>query len=68
MDQAMQGQSCRCPHHKAVPFLMFLFGLMFLLNAYDVVTVRFVQVGWPILVILASFMKMSRGMCKCCAK
>ena len=57
---------CGCPHHKVVPGLVILFGLLFLLGAYEVVTMRLVQIGWPILVILAGLMKMSQGNCKCC--
>ena len=62
-DKAMM---CGCPHHKIVPGLVILFGLLFLLGAYDVFTMRTVQIVWPILVIVAGLMKISQGSCKCC--
>jgi len=60
------GKGCGCPHHKVMPVLVVLFGLLFLLGAYGVVGDRTVSVGWPLLVIVGGLMKMSGGMCKCC--
>lgn len=64
--EMMQGKTCTCMHHKIVPILVVLFGLLFLLGAFGTVSARTVEVGWPILVILAGLMKMSERMCKCC--
>ena len=61
-----KGMKCQCPHHKMVPSLMVLFGLAFLLKALGVLTDSFVDVAWPILVILAGGMKMMENKCKCC--
>ncbi len=59
---------CKCPHHKAMPVLVILFGLTFLLEALGVVTSGFAMVVWPVLVIIAGLMKWTEksGMCKCC--
>lgn len=61
-----EGANCNCPHHKAVPFLVVLFGLDFLAGAMGWVSESFVAVSWPILVIAAGLTKLSRRMCKCC--
>jgi hypothetical protein len=64
--EGKMGMMCKCPHHKVVPGLTVLFGLLFLAGYMGWVSMNTVQLGWPILVILAGIMKMSRGMCKCC--
>ncbi len=69
--QDMQGgmdksKMCSCPHHKVVPGLVVLLGLLFLLQALNVLTASFVGLAWPVLVIIAGVMKMSQNMCKCC--
>ncbi|MEK7115983.1 MAG: DUF5668 domain-containing protein [Patescibacteria group bacterium] len=48
------------------PVLIVLFGLLFLLQNYGVFSASFVNVAWPVLVILAGLNKLSKGMCKCC--
>jgi hypothetical protein len=58
--------ACACPHHKMVPGLVVLFGLLFLLGSFGVVSAATVNMIWPILVILAGGMKMMEGKCKCC--
>ncbi len=64
----MQGMKnmCACPHHRVLPVLVILFGLTFLLQAWNVVTPAFAMTVWPILVIVAGFMKLTKNMCKCC--
>ena len=59
---------CGCPHHKVTPLLVVLFGLTFLLGALGTLTPGFVNIAWPVIVILAGLMKWSEksGMCKCC--
>ncbi len=59
---------CKCPHHKVMPILVILFGLTFLLGAWDVLNENTVGIVWPVLVILAGAMKLGErsGMCKCC--
>jgi hypothetical protein len=61
-----QGKTCSCGHHKVVPTLIVLFGLLFLLAAFDVVGARVVEIVWPILVIIGGIMKFGEGKCKCC--
>lgn len=59
---------CKCQHHKVVPSLIILFGLVFLLQAMEIVTSGFAMITWPIIVIAAGAMKFGEksGMCKCC--
>jgi len=59
---------CKCPHHKAMPVLVILFGLVFLLGNWGILSWNAVNVIWPVLVILAGAMKLGEesGMCKCC--
>ena len=59
--------TCKCPHHKMIPMLIFVIGLLFFLNAIDVVTASALAILWPIAVMLAGLMKMMKGKCKCCA-
>ena len=62
----MQGGVCKCPHHKVVPTLVVLFGLMFLLEALGFISTSTVDVVWPLFVIAGGLMKLTGGMCKCC--
>ncbi len=57
---------CKCMHHKVPSLLVVLFGLLFLLKAWDMVSMGFVDVAWPVLVILLGLMKLTSGKCKCC--
>ena len=58
------GMTCKCPHHKVMPILVILFGLDFLLGTLGTLTWGFVNVSWPILVIIAGCMKLLN--CGCC--
>jgi uncharacterized membrane protein len=69
--EPMQGKTCngcRCGHHKVIPILIILVGLEFLLAQVNVLTWGFVDVTWPILVIIVGCMKLFKGSCKCCGK
>ncbi|OGZ67632.1 MAG: hypothetical protein A3C58_00965 [Candidatus Staskawiczbacteria bacterium RIFCSPHIGHO2_02_FULL_34_10] len=59
---------CKCAHHKVMPVLVILFGLTFLLGAWGIFDKNSVNTIWPVLVIVAGFMKIGEksGMCKCC--
>ena len=57
---------CGCPHHKMLPILGVLFGLLFLLGAYGWLSDRTVSVGWPLLVLVGSLSKLMGGKCSCC--
>ena len=59
---------CSCKHHKAMPTLVVLFGLVFLLGYLNILTTAAVNIIWPILVIVAGVSKLSDGACKCCKK
>ena len=60
------GAGCSCWHHKLVPLLITLIGVTFLLGVYHVLTPTFVNMAWPILLILIGLFKMCEGMCPCC--
>jgi hypothetical protein len=66
MDQNQMNGKCNCNHHKVIPLLIALFGLLFLLRALDVFGQHTTDVIWPILVIAAGLTKMFSGMCRCC--
>jgi hypothetical protein len=61
-----KGPTCKCPHHKVVPILVILIGLDFLAGAVGVLSWTFVDITWPILVIIGGIVKL--GGCKCCNK
>ncbi len=58
-NQDMKG--CRCGHHKMFGWLVVLFGLTFLLGAFNVLSAYVVGMIWPVLVIIAG----CGMMCKC---
>ncbi len=58
---------CKCPHHKMVPLCITLIGLAFLLHALGVLSSSFLEIAWPVLVMLIGLMKLGAGgMCSCC--
>lgn len=57
---------CKCPHHKVVPGMVALIAIVFLLGAFDVVSARFVQVAWPVLLLIAAGTKTFERKCTCC--
>ena len=61
-----KGMVCKCPHHKAMPIILVLIGLDFLLGALGVLTMMFVSISWPILLIILGCVKMMH--CGCCSK
>lgn len=60
-----EGKVCKCPHHKIVPWLIILIGADFLLGAVNVLTWSFVNITWPILLIIVGIVKLNR--CSCCS-
>ena len=65
-DMSMGGKTCGCGHHKVLPILVILFGLDFLLASFSVVSMGFLGMTWPILVIIAGIVKLVK--CGCCMK
>jgi len=61
-----KGMVCKCPHHKVMPVILVLIGLDFLLGAIGVLTMSFVSITWPILLIILGCVKMVRF--GCCSK
>ena len=66
-EMKMGGKTCGCPCHKTISILVVLFGLIFLLGALNIIPWQWVDIAWPILVIIAGITKMCKGMCSCCA-
>lgn len=62
----MGGNRCGCMHHSILPLLIVAFGALFLLGQMGVFTQGFVDIGWPVLVILGGAMKLMSKKCKCC--
>ena len=59
-------KTCACPHHKALPVLIILFGLLFLLGKMNIIGQSMVSMWWPVLVIAGGLVKLTKKMCKCC--
>ena len=57
---------CKCPHHKMVPMMIFVVGLLFFLNTVNVITTGALNTLWPIAVMIAGLTKMMGSSCKCC--
>ena len=57
---------CNCPHHKMIPLFIFVFGLLFFLNAINVLTGAALTMLWPIVVMLAGLTKLFSSKCGCC--
>ena len=57
---------CGCPHHKMWGIFVVVFGLLFLGGNWGWWGWNVVNIGWPILVILAGGFKLMEGRCKCC--
>ena len=57
---------CDCPHHKMLPLLTILVGVDFLLGALYIVPWRFVDITWPILVIIGGGTWLTQSNCTCC--
>ena len=67
MDKGMEkGGLCKCPHHRMVPILVTVLGLVFLLGNLNVLTDSFVGIVWPLLVMGAGLTKLNEDRCKCC--
>ena len=62
----MHGMTCKCPHHKMIPLSILLIGVVFLLNAFGMLSMNVVSIIWPILVIVIGGTKMAGNSCKCC--
>ena len=60
-------KKCCCPCHKALSILVIVFGLVFLLGAFDVLSAKVVSITWPILVMLGGLKTLFKGGCKCCS-
>jgi hypothetical protein len=60
------GKICKCPHHKVIPIMIILIGLDFLLGAIGTLQPPFVNVSWPILLIIIGGVRL--GGCSCCAR
>jgi hypothetical protein len=60
------GGKCGCMHHKMVPLMITLIGVLFLLRALSVLSAGLVDMLWPIALTLAGLVKLMGGKCKCC--
>ena len=60
-----KGGMCSCPHHKVMPAGLILIGLVVLAGQLGWVSMAFVAVTWPILLILIGIGKWMGGSCMC---
>ncbi len=63
-----QKKVCGCPHHKMSAIFLTLFGLVFLLGAFDVLSAKVVSIAWPLIIIAAGLTKGTAHKCTCCDK
>ena len=63
-----QGKTCHCVHHKVGPILVIIVGLEFFFAEINVLTWGFVNVTWPILVVIWGIVMLSGRNCRCCDK
>ena len=56
---------CPCGHHKIMPLLIILFGIIFLLSSLSVMSMAMAYVLGSVIVILAGLAKLFGGSCKC---
>jgi len=57
---------CDCIHHQIIPVLIMVFGGLFLLLRFYIITEELVSLVWPILVIGAGAVKFRERTCRCC--
>ena len=67
-EHTAHGMACKCPHHKVIPILVIILGLEFLFAELNVLTWAFVNVTWPILIIIAGVVKLNSSNCNCIPK
>lgn len=71
MEMQNNGQgypTCNCPHHKVIPGLIALLGLLFFLHAFGVFSQHVVDIIWPLIVLLIGVNKMFMHKCNCCSR
>ena len=66
MNEKMNGNMCKCPHHSFFPLLVVAFGVVFLLGQWNILTMAAVNTLWPIIVVVAGLFKMMKRKCTCC--
>lgn len=54
--------TCKCHNKRMTGYSVILFGLLFLLEAFGVLSADVVNVVWPLIIILFG----SKLLCKCC--
>lgn len=59
---------CKCGCHAWKGYLLFLFGLNFLLANLGIISIYASNIIWPSLLILAGLACIFKGMCKCCSR
>jgi hypothetical protein len=57
---------CRCTHHAVVPILAIIIGLEFFFAEIGVLTWGFVNVTWPLIVVIAGIAGLANRRCRCC--
>jgi hypothetical protein len=63
---ASKDNKCGCGHHTAIPILIILAALLFLLEAQGHIPEVIVQTVWPILLGLGGLLKLGHHECDCC--
>jgi hypothetical protein len=62
---AEQNRRCSCPHHFIIPFLVFVIGVVLLLNNLGYLSSQMVNIIWPSFIALAGVQLMISRRCAC---
>jgi len=61
-----EGKKCSCLCHKMFPLLVVVVGVDFLLGNLGIISIRLMNIIWPIILILIGLQKLFSSKCKCC--
>jgi len=60
------GKVCNCPHHKVIPIIVLLIGLVVLLSAFNIWSGQVETILIGVLILIVGFVKLKSASCKCC--
>lgn len=64
MDNSIE-KHCKCGHHKLVPLLFVILGIVLLLGSLGRISLQVIGISLSVIVILAGLAKFFGGMCTC---
>ena len=64
----MSKKVCNCPHHKVVPIMIIIIGLVILVGAFSMLTFQWASILIGVALIVIGGTKLGSRSCKCCSK